>query len=636
MAEKSAGPSHDWGDVLIRGRSTAASETTVLIAAVVAALYFGRDIFVPLALAVLLSFILAPPVLLLRRFHFGRVPSVLVAVLAAIILIFGIGGVIGGQLAQLAERLPEYQTTIKAKIKSVRGSAGESSIVGRATSIIKDLHTEVTQPSDAAETPGETPGKILGATKGADAAAQKPIPVEVREPPLSPLQLIQRAAAPLLQPLATTGIVVIFLFFILLQREDLRDRFIRLVGTGDLQHTTRALDDGVRRLSRYFLMQSAINTSFGVLICTGLLAIGVPNPVLWGILAALLRFVPYIGALMAGIFPALLAVAVDPGWSMLAWTVGLFLTVEPIIGQVVEPLLYGNSTGLSAVAVVVAAAFWTWLWGPVGLLLSTPLTVCLVVLGRHVERLQFLDVLLGDRPALSPGESFYQRMLAGDPDETARQAEIYLKDKPLSDYYDIVAMKGLGLAQRDVNRGVLAHERQLEIRETIAGLVEDLSDHAKAGHDDTGDEPRALEDLTAPWRVTGVLCIAGRGALDEAAARMLAQLLEKRGLAARVIPSQAVSAANAGRFKADDAPMVCLSFLEAGGFTAARYLVRRLRRKLPLARIMICLWTLEEDEVEQRNALAETGADMVATSLKDAAIMCVEEARKDGARAAAE
>jgi predicted PurR-regulated permease PerM len=639
MPEKSTPPGlhqhgADWGDTLMRGRTPRTSETAIIFAAVVAALYFGRGIFVPLALAVLLAFILAPLVLFLRRIHFGRVPSVVVAVLAAFIVIGGIGAVMGGQLAQLAGHLPEYQTTIKAKIKSIRGQAGEGSLVARASSLLKDLHTEVTQTTEAPE-PGDVVTRDPRALNLNGAATQKPVPVEVREPAMTPLQLIQRAAAPLLQPLATTGIVVIFLFFMLLQREDLRDRFIRLVGARDLQRTTEALDDGVRRLSRYFVMQCAINAAFGVVIGTGLALIGIPNPVLWGTLGALLRFVPYIGAPLAAVFPAIVAVAVDPDWTMLGWTVGLFVAVEPIVSQVVEPLLYGNSTGLSAIAVVLAAAFWTWLWGPVGLLLSTPLTVCLVVLGRHVERLQFLDVLLGDRPALTPEESFYQRLLAGDPDEAARQADIYLKDKSLPDYYDEVAVKGLGLAQLDVNRGVLTHSRQLEIREAITGMVEDLSDHDDA----TSPEAEDQSAFPAAWKANGVLCIAGRGALDEAAARMLAQLVERRGLSARVVPSQAVSAGNISRFNAGGARMVCLSYLEPGGFTGARNLVRRLRRNLPDAQVMLGLWTLDDAGAARRNAAAEAEVDMVVTSLKDAVVGIVETARKgkdsigeDGAR----
>ena len=257
---------------------------------------------------------------------------------------------------------------------------------------------------------------------------QDPVPVEIHQPNPSPFLLLQQFAVPLLQPFATAGIVLVFVIFFLLQREDLRDRFIRLAGAGDLRRTTVAMDDAASRLSRYLLTQTAINTSFGVLVGTGLWFIGVPHPVLWGILGMLLRFVPYIGPVIAAALPAIVAFAVDPGWAMLLWAVALFLVVELAIGQVIEPWLYGHSTGLSGIAVVVAAAFWTLLWGPVGLLLSTPLTMCLVVLGRHVERLQFLEVLLGDQPALAPEEAFYQRMLAGDPDEAAHQAEEFLKD----------------------------------------------------------------------------------------------------------------------------------------------------------------------------------------------------------------
>ena len=374
-----------------------------------------------------------------------------------------------------------------------------------------------------------------------------------------------------------------------------------------------------------------------MLIGTGLFFIGVPHPVLWGILGMLLRMVPYIGAPIAAIFPAALAIAVDPGWSMLFWTLGLFAVIEPIMGQVVEPLLYGHSTGLSALAVVVAAVFWTWLWGPIGLLLSTPLTVCLVVLGRHVEHLEFLDVLLGAEPALSPQEIFYQRVLAGDPDETAHQAEKFLKDKPLSVYYDEIAIKGLELAQFDVNRGVLDHERRVQIKETIEGLIDDLSDHddASATGDANGqtatDVPSPVmpqDQLEPAWRESAAICVAGHGSLDEAAAAMLAQLLQKHGIGARVVPSHAVSPANIFRFDAADAQIVCLSYLEPGGFTSARYLARRLRRKLPRAKILLGLWTLNQADSERRDAIQETDVDLVVTSLSEAVERVVAEARE--------
>jgi predicted PurR-regulated permease PerM len=625
----------DCNDNGMRARRPLPSGTVAVFAIAVAALYFGREIFVPLALAILLSFVLAPLVLLLRRLRIGRIPSVLATVLLAFVVIFGISAFVGGQLAHLAENLPQYQSTISQKIQALRGSAAGSGIIDRASSMLSDFRSEITKTT--ANTSG-TAAHAPGVPAQGD-QQQKPIPVEIREPPPAPLQVIQTIIGPLLGPLATTGIVIIFLIFILLQREDLRDRFIRLAGARDLQRTTQALDDGVRRLSRYFLMQSAINASFGVLIGTGLFFIGVPNPVLWGILGTLLRFVPYIGAPIAAIFPAALAIAVDPGWSMLLWTIGLFVVVEPIMGQVVEPFLYGHSTGLSAVAVVVSAAFWTWLWGPVGLLLSTPLTVCLVVIGRHVEHLQFLDVLLGDRPALAPEESFYQRMLAGDPDEAAHQAEEFLKQKPLSAYYDEVAIKGLALAQMDVNRGVLDHERRVQIKETVDGLIDDLADHgdlspaAKTEGQDAIDRLAPVlsaEELRPAWREeeTPVICIAGRGSLDEAAAAMLAQLLQKHGIGARVVPSQAVSSANIFRFDPAGVKLICLSYLEPGGFTNARYLVRRLRRKLPQARVLLGLWTQTQAETERRKALKETEADLVVTSLAHAVERVVAEAKE--------
>lgn len=607
----------------------------VTLVVAVVALYLARAIFVPFALAVLLSFALAPLVVLLRRWHFGRVPSVILVVLLAFFVILGVASLIGSQVAHLAENLPQYQTNIMQKLQSLRSSAGENGIVGRATEALRDFSNEIssTLPLISGKTAAE-PAPTQPANP-----AQPPIPVEIHKSAPSALEITQTVIGPLLEPLATAGVVVIFVFFFLLQREDLRDRFIRLAGGRDLQRTTRALDDATHRLSRYLLAQTGINAAFGILIGVGLDVIGLPNPVLWGILGMCLRFVPYIGAPIAALFPAVVAIAVDPGWSSLLWTLGLFIVVEPIMGQIVEPLVYGHSTGLSAVAVVVSAVFWAWLWGPIGLLLSTPLTVCLVVLGRHAEHMQFLNVLFGDQPALAPEESFYQRILAGDPDEVAHQAEQYLKTASLSAYYDEVAIKGLALAQFDVNRGALEHSRRVQIKEAVETVVDDLSeqsDVAPPQEDGKSGPGQALvrpEDLkiAAPGLV---LCVAGRGSLDEAAASMLAQLLEKRGIDARVIPSEAVSAANIMQLDAVDVELVCLSYLEAGGFTNARYLIRRLRRRLPGARIVAGFWTLSEEDARSQDALGETGADFVATSLHQAIEWAVatlsETGRSDG------
>jgi predicted PurR-regulated permease PerM len=635
-----AAPAANFHPVEIHAAGTPFTGLGTLAVAVVtiAALYFGREVLVPMALAVLLSFALGPPVLLLRRWHINRVLAVIAVVVLAFMVILGIGTLIGSQLAHLAENLPGYQTNITEKIHSLRDTTTSSGVAGRAVKMLSDLGNEITKPREKVGRPAANGPAVLAP----GVQQQKPVPVEVRQSDPTPLQLILQVAAPLLQPLATAGIVVVFVIFFLLQRQDLRDRFIRLAGARDLRRTTQALDDAARRLSRYLLIQIGINASLGVLVGTGLWFIGVPNPVLWGILTMLLRFVPYIGPVIAAAFPAALAVAVDPGWSMLFWVVGLFVVAEGITGQVIEPWLYGQSTGLSGVAVVVAAAFWTLLWGPVGLLLSTPLTMCLVVLGRHVEHLQFLEVLLGDRPALAPEESFYQRMLADDPDEAAHQAETFLKDKPLSVYYDEVAIKGLALAQLDVNRGALDHTHRVRIKEAVEWVIDDLSDHDDASAptlEEGAAEAAALPSLLSPeklapgWRETAVLCVAGRGSLDEAAAAMLAQLLEKHGIGARVVPSEAVSVANLLRLDVTGVQMACLSYLEPGGsFTNARYLVRRLRRRLPQAKIVDGFWTLTAQEAEARDALAATRADCVVTSLRQAVEQVVN-AAKDAASA---
>lgn len=606
--------------------------TLAVGAITIAALYFGREVFVPMALAILLSFALGPPVVFLRRWHINRVAAVITVVALAFAVILGIFALIGSQLEQLAENLPGYQSNITEKIHSLRDTTASSSVVSRAATMLSDLGNEITKPREKIGRPATNQPAVLAP----GAQPQKPVPVEIRRSDPTPIQLILEVAGPLLQPLAMAGIAVVFVIFFLLQRQDLRDRFIRLAGARDLRRTTQAMDDAAHRLSRYLLMQCGINASLGVLVGTALWVIGVPNPALWGILTMLLRFVPYIGPAIAAAFPAALAIAVDPGWSMLIWVVGLFVVAEGVTGQMIEPWLYGQSTGLSGVAVVVAAAFWTLLWGPIGLLLSTPLTMCLVVLGRHVEHFQFLEVLLGDRPALAPEESFYQRLLVDDPDEAAHQAEGFLKHKPLSAYYDEVAIKGLGLAQLDVNRGVLDHAHRARIKEAVEWVIDDLCDHddaaepaLKEGAAEAPGLPPALsaEDLAPGWRETPVLCVAGRGSLDEAAAAMLAQLLEKHGIGARVVSSEAVSVAKLMGLDVTGVQMAFLSYLEPGSFANPRYLVRRLRRRLPAAAIVGGFWMLTAQEVVERDALGATRADCVVTSLRQAVEQAVNAAR---------
>lgn len=332
---------------------------------------------IPITLAVLLSFVLAPLVGLLRRLRLPDLPAVLLAVVLALGVIVGLGSLIGVQVADLAADAPRYAAAIQQKVEAVQGFAA-----GRMSGFVGGLGLQ----GRPAAGKGGPAGPADMAADSLVGTGQKPIPVEVREAGATPLQIAQRVLSPVLNPIETTLIVLIVAIFFLLQRDDLRDRLIRLFGSGDLHRTTAALDDAARRLSRYFLSQLAINASFGVVVGAGLFLIGVPSAVLWGILGALLRFVPYVGAFIAASLPATLAAGVGPGWGMAFETAALFVAVETLAGQFVEPMVYGHSTGLSPAAVVVAAIFWTWLWGPIGLILSTPLSLCLVVLGRHVQR----------------------------------------------------------------------------------------------------------------------------------------------------------------------------------------------------------------------------------------------------------
>lgn len=615
------------------------ARSMTLFVMTVATLYFGREVLIPITLALLLAFVLAPLVGLLRHLRIGRVPSVLLAVLLAVGLVLALGGVIGSQLAELTTKLPQYAETVENKVATVRRVT-----VRRISALTEKIGNRAEAP--AAEVPE---GPKAPAPPQAAPAAPDALPSTS-----SPLELAQRYLSPVLSPLATFGIVFIVAIFALLQQEDLRDRVIRLFGTKDLHRATVAIDDGGRRLSRYFLTQLCVNTGFGCLIGIGLFFIGVPNPVLWAILSALLRFVPYVGALISALLPVALAAAVAPGWSMPLWTLGLFLVAEGVTGQAIEPLVYGHSTGLSPFSVIVAAIFWSWVWGPIGLILSTPLTLCLVVLGRHVDRMEFLDVLLGDTPALTPMENFYQRLLAGDPDEVLEEAERTLKQRSLSTYYDEVALKGLQLAAKDSQRGVLTHGQLEHVKRIIKALVHDL-----AGHDDvvpkakpTQPDETALApapgrrelpnnpapDGTAPagadlppaWRGEApILCLSGRGPLDEAASTMLAQLLGKHGMGARLTPYEAASRERVDMLDVGGVAMVCISYLDIAGTPAhLRYLMQRLRQKLPKGTpILVGLWPAGEAALTDRMVQTEIGADYFTSSLRDTVDTCLRVAR---------
>ncbi|MEH6951224.1 AI-2E family transporter [Nitrobacter sp. NHB1] len=609
--------------------------TSAIVAAlVICGLYVGREIFVPIALAVLLSFVLAPLVEILERWHFPRAASVPVVVVLAFVAIFALGSLIATEVRHLAEGLPRYQQTMQQKIQSLRALTATGPL-DRAADILQNLGKEINvpqtrppSPSAATSPSSKTPGEV------------EPIPVQVRPPPQSAIENISALISPLLHPLATVGVVIVFVVFILFQREDLRNRLIKLAGSNDLQSATAAIDDAAGRLSRLFLMQVALNTSFGVIVAVGLLVIGVPSAILWGILAAIMRFVPYVGIFIAAFFPLTLAVAVDPGWSMLLWSGALIFLTELVIGQVFEPLLIGHSSGLSPVAVVASATFWTALWGPIGLVLATPLTICLVVLGRHVEHLRFLDILLGDRPALSPPELFYQRMLASDPAEAVDMAEKFLKERSLAEYYETVALKGLMLAQADLRRDRLSAERLAEIRDSVAEVIDGLafeSDDAPKGDDtknaEDAEEAEVTADVPMPelpfvireglppdWQAEcPVLCVAERSDLDEAAATFLAQILSKHGLGARAARKEETSPGGIFGLDASGVMLACVSTLDDGSPAHTRHLVRKLRRKMPRAHILVCCWGRTNSAMTRH----DLKADAVADTLGEAAAHCL-------------
>ena len=571
-------------------------------AVVVAALYFGRDLLEPMVLAVLLAFVLAPLVAVLQRARLGATLPVFIAVLLAFAVIGSIGMVVGRQMSTLAEGIPAYQATIQHKIATL--DLGPS----MTHEVQNSLHSLLGSAKEAAPAPGHalTPAPAKVGVSSTPSGA-----FEAR----STLVIVRTVAPSLLGMLGTLGVVLIFVVFVLLFREDLRDRLVRLVGRQDLHRTILAMNDAARRLSRFFLFQVLINTGFGAFIGVGLAVSGLPNPVLWGILAAMMRFVPFIGTFIAATPPVLLALAVSPGWSLAVIVLLLFVLSELIMGQVVEPLIYGHSTGLSPIAVIVAATFWAFMWGPVGLLLATPLTVCLVVIGRHVESLAFLEVILGDSPPLDAEETFYQRALEGNARVLTEQARLAVTQSSLVEYYDRVALRGLALAQADLSRDALAFERLEAVHAHVESVVTALGERAVAG--------AAAELPPAAWQADGtVLCIPGRGQLDDLGARMAMQVLQAAGFGARCETNLILGARRGDAGGAAPAHagtrLVCLSVLEEGSSASAiRYLLRRIARQMPQAAVVVCLWNAAGTSATLATLRSEGSDEMIVLSLSE-------------------
>ena len=590
---------------------TSATATAIIFAVAVAALYLGRDVLIPLALAILLSFALSPATTLPRRLGLGRVPSVLLVVLIVFALVAGFATLVTTQVTGLADNLARYESNFRAKIRAAETLAKGGGPLKQMQRVWEDIQKELEKSSQRMAGGGAPPPGARGQT-----SEQAPIPVEVHQPPAKPVQIASEFAGGLLKPLAT-GIVVVFVIFLLLQREDMRDRFIRLFGSNDVHRTTELMIDAGKRVSRYLLMQVLINAFYGISVSIGLWLIGVPHPLLWGLLAFVLRFIPYVGPAMAAIMPIIIAVADDPGWTKPLLAVALFAVLELLINNIFEPWLYGSSTGLSPIAILVAAVFWTTLWGAVGLLLSTPLTVCLVVLGRHLPQLQFLEVLLGSEPVLPTDIKFYQRLLAGDTEEAARVAEEYRQEHTVTDLYDKVLIPALAYADQDRMRGALDRERWTSIAQAIEDIVDDLRAETPSADADAGEEVRPIEEGgDAALNSTIVLCVGARNDLDAAAAAMLAHLLEGAGFDTRVLAGSALGSLHVGPLQRGRPVVVCLCYVNPGALHHARRLIRRVRQSLPRnLPVILGLWNGHARGEDLRGARERTGADRLATSI---------------------
>lgn len=583
----------------------------------VATLHLGREILVPFALSVLLSFVLAPLATRFERFGLPKVASVLVVVGLCFAGIGGVGYVVTNEVLELAGNLPEHRENLKKRLRLVRGTSGGA--LERAAEMVNELQAEIEQeeieeaqgipaPPDELGRPAPPPSfdqrtsESLERIEGTLSGAKEALPVRIVEPARSKLSLLPNLLGPLIGPVGTAAIVIVLVTFFLLDRRNLRDRIIRLVGETRLDLTTQAVNDAGSRISRYLLEQLALSACFGVPVTLGLWWIGVPGAVLWGALALLLRFLPYIGPWLSALMPVLLSLAVFEGWARPLAVVGLFAGLELFSNNVLEPWLYGTSTGMSDVAVILAAVFWGWLWGPIGVLLSVPLTVCVVVLGKYSPRLEIFSILLGRDPALDPATSFYQRVLAEDDDEAGSIAGEHCKKQGLRALYDDLLLPALLRVERDRHAGRFDAERAGAFVEQLRLVVEE------AGAWSEPDESSAALPGPVP-----ILCLAARDAADELAADMLAHLLRSEGWRARALPATSRSGELIAAVRELEPQVVCISCVPPGAIAQARHLCTRLAQSFPALEIVVGLWSWSGEGTRATARLQSAGAAGVVT-----------------------
>lgn len=598
--------------VLRRGPAHSNTGTVVLVFAVVAALFFARDILIPLAFALTLTFLLTPPVTFLEKLRMGRVFPVLLTMLVTVTAAGWITWIIANQLVDVASQLPTYRQNIHVKIDALRNRGNGP--LSRAADTAKDIGRELSRPDAMATVPTAPPQNQK--QRNALRVPAAPVPVRIVPTRTNGLADLPDLAKPFLAPLGRAGIVLIFTIFMLIKREDLRNRLLRLVGLGQLNMMTQALDDAARRVSRYLFMQFLVNAGYGILFAIGLSFIGVPNPVLWGVLAGILRIVPYVGTLAAAVLPIMLSLAVFDGWLPPLLVFLLFAGLELVIGNFVEPWLYGAHTGISSLALLVSAVFWTVLWGPAGLILSTPLTVCVVVLGRYFPQLSFLHILLGDEQALEAEAQLYQRLLAMDQLEARAIVDSFLKGKSLIELYDSVVIPALSLAEQDRHNGTIdtAHEEFLFL--SLNEMVVEFSEYRPAlslAEDHTADEPVPTAHFSGR-----LLCLPAHDQADELTAAMLAQLWEQEGFAAISFllgssPLEMLTLLDPGP---DD--VICISALPPYAFAPARTLCKQIRGRFPKIKLVVGVWGFAGDAEKAKARFERNQPDRLLTSLPQA------------------
>jgi predicted PurR-regulated permease PerM len=594
----------------------------LLTAFVVTILYVGRQLLIPLALAAMLTFLLAPLVGYIERW-IGRIAAVLIVVAILFSVVGGAGWLLTRQLIDLAAKLPDYQTNIDNKLHAIRLPTGGA--FGRFSHSVSELQKQL---PDSLEPPANVTGGPVPETKATTEArarnvpaGQQPMPVRIVESQSRLPQILQNAATGLLGPLGTACLVFFLVIFMLLKREDLRGRMIRLIGQGRISATTRAMDDAGSRVARYLTMQLLVNVSFGSCIAIGLYFIGVPNAPLWGAFAAIIRFVPYVGVWIAGAVPVLLSFAVSTSWLSPLLTIGLFVVLELISANALEPWLYGSRTGVSSIALIIAAVFWTWLWGPIGLVLATPLTVCVAVMGRHVPKLQFLSVLLSEEQALAPHEECYHRLLTFGLDEANDLAEAYVKANSLTSLYDSVLIPTVTLAEVDAQRDELDAEHRSAIHRHIHDLVEDFGS-APPWKSQLEADKAVAEQTPFPLSPPAcrVLCVPARAYRDELAGSMLVQLLRQQDFDAENASAALSSGELVEMAAKSDPEAICISVVTPSTLIHARYLSTKLRAQLPHVKIVVGIWGATENMAGAGERLRSSGADEVVLSLAEAVV----------------